>query len=61
MSFCSKCVELEAQMEIQSNKHYEEVQKLKDLVKRLEDQVESLTLDLAFYGGNVINLSCNDK
>lgn len=52
--FCTKCAQKEAEMEILNAKHYEEV-------KKLQEQIDSLSLDLAFYEGKIVNLSCNDK
>lgn len=61
MSFCEKCVEKEAQLELIMNKCYAEVEELKKRIAKLESENEALTMDVAFYGGNLINLSCNDK
>lgn len=39
-------------------------QKLKDLQDanaKLRNENDALILDVAFYGGNLINLSCNNK
>ena len=66
--FCTKCVEHEANMELLLKRHYTEMQcmkaKLKELqqaIAKLQSENEALTLDVAFYGGNLINLSCNNK
>ena len=59
--FCSKCVEKEAQMEIVMKKFSEEIETLKKRIESLEGQNEALIMDVAFYGGNVTNLSCNNK
>jgi cell division protein FtsB len=55
-------------MELLLKQHYKEMQcmkqKLKDLKDenaKLQNQNEALILDVAFYGGNMINLSCNNK
>ena len=61
MSFCAECASKDANLEIVTRKHYEEVQSLKARIKELEDEVDSLSLDLAIYNGDIINLSCNDK
>lgn len=61
MSFCTECASKDANLEIVTQKHYEEVQSLKARIKELEDEVDSLSLDLAIYNGDIINLSCNDK
>jgi hypothetical protein len=39
-------------------------QKLKDLKEqnaKLRNENDALIMDVAFYGGNLINLSCNNK
>lgn len=48
--FCVRCVEKEAQMELLRKQLYE-----------AQQENEKLALDLAFYQGNVTNLSCNEK
>jgi DNA-binding FrmR family transcriptional regulator len=55
--FCVKCSDKEGQLELLRKQLYESQQ---ECVK-LQTQIEALTLDLAFYGGNMINLSCNNK
>jgi phage shock protein A len=59
--FCVKCAAHEANLELVCKSHYEEVQKLNEQIKRLEDEVDRLSFDLAFFNGNITNLSCNDK
>lgn len=59
--FCAKCAEKEAQMEIVVSKFYEEIESLKKRIEVLERENEALVMDVAFYGGGVINLSCEDK
>jgi hypothetical protein len=66
--FCVKCSEHEANMELLLKQHYMEMQcmkqKLKDLQEvnsKLRDQNDALSFDLAFYNGNITNLSCNNK
>ena len=59
--FCVKCAEKEAQMEIVMSKFHEEIQTLKHRIEKLETENEALVMDVAFYGGNMINLSCEDK
>jgi hypothetical protein len=59
--FCVKCSEKEAEIELLRNQHYKEMQCMKEKIEKLRDQNEALIMDVAFYGGNIINLSCNDK
>jgi len=59
--FCVKCCELEAQMEVLRKRHYEEMQCMKAKIEKLQTENDALALDVAFYGGNLINLSCNNK
>jgi hypothetical protein len=59
--FCVKCSELESQIELLRKRHYEEIQCMKAKIAKLQSENESLVLDVAFYGGNLINLSCNKK
>jgi hypothetical protein len=59
--FCSKCAEKEAQLEIVMKKYFDEIELLKERIQKLEGENEALVMDVAFYGGNMINLSCNDK
>jgi len=59
--FCVKCAEKEAQMEIVLKKYYDEIEILKKRIEKLENENEALILDVAFYGGNMINLSCDNK
>jgi hypothetical protein len=48
--FCVKCSEKEAQIEL-----------LRLELWKLQQEVERLSFDLAFYEGKIINLSCNGK
>jgi regulator of replication initiation timing len=59
--FCVKCAEKEAQLEIVMSKFHQEIETLKQRIQKLESENEALVMDVAFYGGNIINLSCNDK
>ena len=59
--FCVKCAEKEAQMEIVVKKFHDEIELLKKRIEKLEGENEDLVMDVAFYGGNMVNLSCNDK
>jgi hypothetical protein len=34
---------------------------MKAKIAKLESENEALIMDVAFYGGTMINLSCNDK
>ena len=59
--FCVKCAEKEAQMEIVMTKFHNEIEALKERIQKLESENEALVMDVAFYGGNMINLSCENK
>lgn len=59
--FCTGCAEREAQMEVVMSKFNQEIETLKKRIEHLESENEALIMDVAFYGGNMINLSCNDK
>lgn len=66
--FCVKCSEHEVNMELLLKRHYMEMecmkQKLKEIQEsnaKLQNENEALIMDVAFYGGNLINLSCNNK
>jgi hypothetical protein len=59
--FCVKCSELESQLEIMRTKHYQQLEELRVILEKVKSENEALILDVAFYGGNLINLSCNEK
>jgi hypothetical protein len=59
--FCVKCAAQEATIELLTKRHYEEMQCMKAKIAKLESENEALIMDVAFYGGNLINLSCNNK
>jgi hypothetical protein len=59
--FCVKCSDLESQIELLRKKHYEEIQCMKSKIEKLQNENDALILDVAFYGGNLINLSCDNK
>jgi hypothetical protein len=59
--FCVKCSDLESQIELLKKRHYEEMQCMKSKIEKLKNENEALILDVAFYGGNLTNLSCNKK
>jgi hypothetical protein len=59
--FCVKCSELETKIELLRKRHYEEMQCMKAKIEKLQNENDALALDVAFYGGNLINLSCNNK
>lgn len=48
--FCVKCCEKEAIIELLRKQLYE-----------AQQEVDKLSFDLAFYEGNITNLSCNNK
>jgi hypothetical protein len=48
-------------MELLRKRHHEEMQCMKAKIAKLQNENEALAMDVAFYGGNLINLSCNNK
>jgi hypothetical protein len=59
--FCVKCSEKEAEIELLRKRYYEEVKCMKAKIEKLQNENDALIMDVAFYGGNMINLSCNNK
>ena len=59
--FCVKCSEKDAEIELLRKRHYEEIQSMQVKIDKLQNENEALIMDVAFYGGNMINLSCNNK
>jgi len=66
--FCVKCSEHESNIEVLIKRHYMEMQCMKQKLKTLEEanaklqnENEALVMDVAFYGGGLTNLSCNNK
>ena len=55
--FCVKCCEKEAEIDVLRNKLYEALQQN----EKLRNENDALIMDVAFYGGNITNLSCNNK
>lgn len=55
--FCVKCCEKEAEIDVLRNKLYEALQQN----EKLRNENDALIMDVAFYGGNLTNLSCNNK
>lgn len=59
--FCVKCSEKESEIELLRKRHYEEIETMKAQIEKLRNENDALIMDVAFYGGNMINLSCNNK
>lgn len=59
--FCIKCSEKDGELEILRKRYYEEVKCMKAKIEKLQNENDALIMDVAFYGGNMINLSCNNK
>ena len=53
--FCIKCVAHEANIELLMKKHYEEVKMFQEKIAKLEDEVDRLSFDLAFFLSDVLN------
>jgi cell division protein FtsB len=58
---CVSCAQKEGELELLHKKYYEEVQCMKSQIEKLKSENEALSLDVAFYNGNITNLSCNGK
>lgn len=59
--FCVKCSEKEGELELLRKRYSEEVAGMKAKIEKLQNENDALIMDVAFYGGNMINLSCNNK
>ena len=66
--FCVRCSGHEGAIELLMKQHYIEMQHMEQKCKELQDsnaklqnEKEALILDVAFYNGSLINLSCNGK
>jgi hypothetical protein len=59
--FCVKCSEKDAEIELLRNQYYKEMQCMKTKVGKLREENDALIMDVAFYGGGLTNLSCNNK
>jgi hypothetical protein len=59
--FCVKCSQKESEIELLRTRYYQETQCMKERIAKLESENEALIMDVAFYGGSMINLSCNNK
>ncbi len=55
--FCVKCCEKEAEIDVLRNKLHEALQQN----EKLRNENDALIMDVAFYGGGLTNLSCNNK
>ncbi len=55
--FCVKCCEKEAEIDVLRTKLYEALQQN----EKLRNENDALIMDVAFYGGGLTNLSCNNK
>ena len=59
--FCVKCSEKEGELELLRKRYSEEVACMKAKIEKLQNDNDALIMDVAFYGGSIINLSCNNK
>jgi hypothetical protein len=55
--FCVKCSEKEAEIDVLRTRLQEALQQN----EKLRNENDALIMDVAFYGGTMINLSCNNK
>lgn len=59
--FCVKCSEKDGELELLRKRYAEEVACMKAKIEKLQNDNDALIMDVAFYGGSMINLSCNNK
>jgi hypothetical protein len=59
--FCVRCSEKESEIEILRKRYHEEMQCMKAKIENLRNENDALIMDVAFYGGSMINLSCDNK
>ena len=55
--FCVRCCEKEAEIDVLRTRLHEALQQ----TEKLRNENDALIMDVAFYGGTMINLSCNNK
>ena len=55
--FCVKCSEKEAEIDVLRTRLQEALQQN----EKLRNENDALIMDVAFYGGGLTNLSCNNK
>jgi hypothetical protein len=55
--FCVRCCEKEAEIDVLRTRLHEALQQN----EKLRNENDALIMDVAFYGGTMINLSCNNK
>ena len=58
--FCVKCSEKEAEIEILRSRHQQEMQCMMQKNAKLQSEVEALSMDVAFYSGD-IKLTSNNN
>jgi len=54
---CIDCAQKDAELDQMRS----EIQCMRTQIDKLKSENEALIMDVAFYGGNLTNLSCNDK
>jgi hypothetical protein len=58
---CIGCAQKEAELESLTIQHINEIETLRLQMEKLKSENEALVMDVAFYGGGLTNLSCNNK
>lgn len=51
--FCTRCLELEARLEIMQRDHYNLMKELEEKLQKLKDENDALIMDVAFYSGSI--------
>jgi hypothetical protein len=59
--FCVKCVEKDSEIELLRNRHFAEIQCMKQQIEELKSKNEALILDVAFYAGDFKHLTNNNN
>jgi hypothetical protein len=51
--FCTRCVELEARIELMQREHYNLMKELEQKLQKIKDENDALIMDVAFYNGSI--------
>jgi hypothetical protein len=51
--FCTRCLELEARIELMQKEHYNLMKELEQKLQKIKDENDALIMDVAFYNGSI--------